>query len=128
MPRRSGLIGASLAWFELASLAGELALASWTTVAARSAMMARAAGNPVALADPEFARMASEKIAVALEMAPLWVAEWERTQRLWLRFAEAQSGAAALALFAGAMRTGSTVLGPAHRRAAANARRLGRRR
>ena len=95
----------------------ELAFAAPQVVAHRTLRMAAASSPPSARDQAEFMRMGTEKVAAFYQS---WGAMWMAMWALQFDFARAMSGAALSVTGAG--------LAPVHRRAVANARRLGRRR
>lgn len=95
----------------------ELAFAAPQVVAHRTLRMARAGGSPSARDQAEFMRMGTEKVAAFYQSwGAMWMAMWSMQMdflRTWSTAGLSVSGAG---------------LAPVHRRAVANAKRLGRRR
>jgi hypothetical protein len=122
-PRRSGN--------KLAQQAFALSLAAPQVVAHRMGRMARSSGS---LADQaEFMQMGTEKVAAFYESwAAMWGAMWRAQQALALQSVQSSLRAARpvwptqQALSRHVLDVLADGLAPVHRRAAANARRLGR--
>lgn len=120
----------------LAARTAELAFAAPQVVAHRLAGIAAAAHAPTAHDRREWRLMGSEKVAAFGESWVAMNAEWMRLQQVWLlawwRWSIAPWASAWPGIdVQGMQRAWQSVLGrglaPVHRRAVANARRLGRR-
>lgn len=95
----------------------ELAFAAPQVVAHRTLRMASAGSRPSARDQAEFMRMGTEKVAAFYQS---WGAMWMSMWSMQFDFMRSLSSAA--------LSVGGAGLGPVHRRAVANAKRLGRRR
>jgi hypothetical protein len=119
--RRKGsgsVLAVQAAWFGLGMKLLETGAHAADVIARRGTMLAAASLEPAKLADPEFVRMAAEKAE----------ATGEACLRAARHAARAGRAADAMALAASGMALAEACLVPYHRRARANARRLGRKR
>jgi hypothetical protein len=122
---------------QLASRAAELAFAAPQVVAHRTLRMAQAGATPSAADRREFMQMGSEKLAAFNESwtaigMELWRQQQRQAWAMWraLWFPWMGAGAPWMPGAAQVQRASTALLGaalaPVHRRAVANARRLGR--
>lgn len=112
----------------LAQQVTELAFAAPQVVAHRTARMARVGGKPSSRDQAEFMRMGTEKVdAFYQSWSAMWLAGWRLPFELARAATLAPTSAYALAATS-AMGVLSAGLGPVHKRAVSNAKRLARRR